>query len=169
MAASASFSPVVTSGRACGKGGGSSFLTFVDVKLSYYHIPVRKGRESEEYSLPFMHQKKSYWHFPSSELTPNHPTPPTPHPGLPEAGIPGGLLSGPWTSQPQAGSPSQDCAEPPCAHTPALPDARTSAWRPLGAGCTAERVTSREAGSGQCGRPVSFTSMMHVLCDCTEL
>lgn len=59
MAAPASFSPSALSSRhvLCGKGHGSSSLTFVAVTPSYYHAPVRNGGEADEYSLPFMCQE----------------------------------------------------------------------------------------------------------------
>lgn len=41
----------------CGESCEFSSLTFVDIKPSYYHIPVKREGESDEYSLPFMHQK----------------------------------------------------------------------------------------------------------------
>lgn len=139
----------------CGKGRGSSSLTFVDVTPSYYHEPVRKGRESDEYSLAFMRQKKVIGIFPALSL--HHPPysppacPPTPRGWV----FPGGLVTGPWTSQPQARSPSQDCAEPPWRAHPALSlMLGLQPGDPWALEFTAEHgTTSREAGFGQCRRP----------------
>lgn len=82
--------------RVCVESGGRPRLTFVGIQTSYCHTPSEEGGQSDEYSLPFMHQKKknviSVFPVPGLKTTQLVPPPLTSQ--LPEAGL---LPDGPVT------------------------------------------------------------------------